>query len=249
MRDNIITELNKKGIICNAEDVMVNEIVYKGINIHTIKGPAFLTMKDITSIYDSVNEAAKSINDEENNDLWRETAKRLRVCIRPKSNDNIEKKDFLNLECYLRIFESPNGYYSRIVVPDDMKSFNVSADTVWKTAWENTKKTTTLDNLTALESDLNYDAFMAYTSRYFGAIAICDVDTINKLANKYNSNILIVPISINSVVFIPENDSPQSPASLANTLHKSNMSYNRHENLSYNIYRYNKEDNTITIIC
>lgn len=248
MRDNIITELNKRGIVCNAENITVNDMSYKGISIQTVKGPAFLTMKDITSIYDSVDEASKNINDEDN-DLWKKTAKRLRVCIRPKSNDNIEKRNFLNLECYLRIFESPNGYYSRIIVPDDMTSFNVSADTVWKTAWENTKKTTTLDNLTAFVSDLNYDAFMAYTSRYFGAIAICDVDTINKLANKYNSNILIIPISINSVVFIPENNSLQSPASLANTLHKSNMSYNRYENLSYNIYRYNKEDNTITIIC
>ena len=241
MMNSIVETLKKKGYTCNTEAIFSKGVLQEGIGILTANGYIILTSKEIMDIYGSVYEAVNSIEKEMGSPYWQRSKDKIKVCIQSKtSNTLIEKKDFLNLECYLRIFQN-DGTTKKITVTD-MSEFKVPAETVWKIAWENTKKDTIV-----CETGIDH-IYIASSGIKCGASIMCDVNILKKIATKHNSNVLIIPASENNIFLVPEGKSDRSAAEFAEMLREVNSHYYANA-LSYNIYKYDKDKKEIYIEC
>ena len=231
-RELIIDELVARGYEVQSTDIVKNGVTLKGITIGTGNiRPTIYTeqfedannvdfvVDKIIEIYEESHKNIPLINTEELMN-WDYTKTRLQLCIQKKGNENIVKRNFLDLEQYVRVYVSDDGSFK--VTPEHLEKFGVSEDALFHAAWDCTKSTITetsmvevLAEMMGVDADELEEQMIASgqmqivvsnKNKVHGAVAICDTEMLTNIANKYESNLVILPSSIHECIVIPMED-------------------------------------------
>lgn len=168
--------------------------------------------------------------------------KNVRLCVQPKTDDEIMKRNYLDLEIYLRV-DLGDGLSFKIP-----ERFPVSELELWDIARHNTRRNVEVQDLGAF---LGVDEdgtvkIVSNKSKMFGASAILFDDVFRELCFKNRwSGCMIVPSSIHELLVLSSDfcDS-ESMNMLINTVNQNEVAEN--ERLSNHFYSYSVAENTIT---
>ena len=155
---------------------------------------------------------------------WDNVKTRLQLCIQRKSSENMVKRDFLDLEQYVRVIVHDNviGTGSIKVKPELLEKWNIDADTLFHAAWDCTKPLINVEDMGAMmamlaeEIDCDFleelnETEMGMTvittkDKTYGAVAMCDTELLSEIAEKKNSDLVILPSSIHDIIVRPFDD-------------------------------------------
>ena len=261
MLNKIIMELKNRGYNAEITTVVKNGVEKKGITIGNgnIKPTIY---PDLTKTLDEcVNEIINTYENTPENSYdvgkitsWEYAKDNLMVCLQKKSNELILKRDFLDLEMYVRVDVSNGGTYK--VKPNMFK--DVSDDEIVARALFNTEKNTTIDNMAKVLAEMigcdieevpvpadNNSIVVTNKAKVYGAGVICNKKMLRAVANEYASNLVIIPSSIHECLLIVDNE-PDMDAFTAMVCEVNENEVIPEEVLSDHAYFYNRETDKIT---
>lgn len=205
-REMIMEELTARGYEVQSVEVVKNGVELQGITIGTGNiRPTIYTeqFKDddnvdwvadkIINIYEESQKHAPRF-DTERLMNWDYVKTHLQLCIQRKGNEDIVKRDFLDLEQYIRVYVTEDASFK--VKPEHLEKFGVDADTLFNAAWDCTKPTLTSTNMVILSNE----------SKVHGAIAMYDTWLLSSIADEYKRDLAILPSSIHEVIVMPVDD-------------------------------------------
>lgn len=161
---------------------------------------------------------------------WDYVKNNLQLCIQRQSDEFILKRKFLDLEMYIRIIftSGEETIASAKIKPQMLQYFGVSEDDLFKLAYEQTKKHIEVINIKdilqeTMDNRRNTNSFPFYippdalneaddkmfvmrTGLNYGASALCFLDSLNDFARKHNSDLIIIPASINEIILLMHED-------------------------------------------
>lgn len=231
-REMIMNELRNRGYEVAINDVVKNGVLFEGIAVGngtlrpTIYVDSYLDRDDLDVVVDEIeNIYDKSLIESlviDTNKLmdWDYVKTQLQLCIQKKGNENIVKRDFLDLEQYVRVIvDSDNkGTASFKVKPEHLEKFGIDENTLFNAAWDCTKPTLTSMDLLEIMAEmmgtdieeLKSEAPMDMTQlvlsnkdKVHGAVAMCDTELLSKIADKYEADLAILPSSIHECIVMP----------------------------------------------
>ncbi len=217
---NIINELENRGYKVSEKLVDKNGVTLHGLildNGETVRPTVYVddfdnedeAVEAIIKVFEkptptiNVNEIAKPEN--------------LRIAIANKGNAGTDlTREFLDLEAYVycNVGEFGDGFGSFKVTKTNVKMFGLSEDELFKVALLNskseTKTWTMFEMLTELMGGcpefLEDDGRMwvlSNKSRIRGASVMLDTEALESVANKVESDLLVLPSSIHEVIVVP----------------------------------------------
>ena len=236
MRDLIISKLKAKGYDVEPYDVSKNGVIKKGIKLSTMPvAPIFYpdsnkTVRETIALIEEILKQKAPVNDADIDRLtdWDYIKNRIIICVQKQTNEKIEKENFLEFECYLRVlinYEMSYKVTSSLMETLTQKVGN--ADTIWETAYINTKNMLDINDLEDINESLNEsiksfnpeimlkNSGIIYNNLYtelhfnypsFGAIAIIFTDVFRYIVNELNHDLIIMPISTDSLLLTPKLD-------------------------------------------
>ena len=231
-RKKIMEELINKGYTVELHDVVKNGVELQGItmgngNIRpTIYVNDFLERYDdeldgvIEAIIEMYNDAKEETFDIEHISEWDFVKTKLQLCLQKKGNENIVKRDFLDLEQYIRVIvdSDENGNSSFKVAPNFLETWNITEDILFNAAWDCTKPTLIERNMLQIMSqmtgmsveeikimmgDTPGQIVLTNNTGINGAIAMCDSWLLGEIADRYKSDLVILPSSIHEIIVLP----------------------------------------------
>lgn len=259
MLNKITMELKNRGYNAEITTVVKNGVEKKGITIGdgNIKPTIY---PDLTKTLDEcVNEIINTYENTPENPYdvdkitsWGYAKDNLMICLQKKSNEYILKRDFLDLEMYVRVDVSNGGTYK--VKPNMFK--DVSDDDVIARALFNTEKNTTIDNMAKVIAEMmgcdieevpvdNNSIVVTNKAKSYGAGVICNKKMLRVVANEYASNLVIIPSSIHECLLFVDNE-PDMDAFTTMVREVNENGVIPEEVLSDHAYFYNKEADKIT---
>ena len=234
-REMIINELRNRGYVAELTDVIKNGVECHGIimgngNIRpTIYVDEYLDYSD-DRLYEVVNnviwtyENSKRepfrVNTQKITD-WSYVKNNLQLCLQKKGNEDIVKRNFLDLEQYVRVVVKTNAdrsIGSFKIKPEHLKMFGVTKEQLFNAAWDCTKPTIVEEDMVEVMSNIMHmteteiismmgDAprqiVLTNKSKIHGAIAMCDTWLLTEIANKFESDLTILPSSIHEIIVMP----------------------------------------------
>lgn len=228
-REMIMNELKLRGFEVESTDVVKNGTLCKGIILGTgnIRPTIYVekyenaddideVVDEILEIYDDSKKNAP-IFDAEKLMNWDYVKNNLQLCLQRKGNEDIVKRDFLDLEQYVRVFVTKDGSFK--VKPEHLEKFGINEDTLFHAAWDCTKPTltssdmievmaemmgVTIEEMKAEMEGIPTQIVISNQSKTHGAIAICDTEMLSQIANKYNADLIILPSSIHECIVMPQ---------------------------------------------
>lgn len=146
---------------------------------------------------------------------WEFVKDKLKLCIQQRTNEDILKKTFLDLELYIRIELSKNS--SIKLMEDIFKQYNISEQEIFDIAKNNIKsqviytsfKKFLYDNygITDME-DIPLYILYRKDSCYYGAAGFTEKEIMRKICKDLKTNkIVIIPSSINECLIYPYENS------------------------------------------
>lgn len=230
----IVEELLRKGYHAEPSSIVKNGVELKGVIIGNGNIRPNIYVSDFIEEYDTFDEVVNAIIEmyedkkDENFDVshvseWDFVKTRLQLCLQKKGNENIVKRDFLDLEQYVRVIvdSDENGNSSFKVNPNFLNTWNITEDILFNAAWDCTRPTFTQRNMMQIMSemmgmsieeikemsgDAQNQIILSNDKSLNGAIAMCDTWFLSEIANKYESDLVILPSSIHEVIVIPTTD-------------------------------------------
>lgn len=205
MMNEIIKELNNRGYKAESTITIKNGIEKLGVIIG--EGLAKLIIypnldltidecvKEIINIYEHTPKMdtegiRKTIS-------WKYAKDNLQLCLQKKSKENILKRDYLDMEMYVKVKISENMGYK---IKSNMFE-EVNENEIFEKALSNAKENIVIEDI--------YNNMLVITNKsgMNGAIGIYDKKLLCNIAKKYNSNLVILPSSIHEcIIYI--NDEP-----------------------------------------
>lgn len=238
-RKQIIYELRNRGYETESIDSVKNGTTLHGISIGTgLVRPAiyvdeYLNRNDIDDVVDDIlyiyDNSIKNVPNIETTDLkgllkWENVKDHLQLCLQKRSSEHIVKRNFLNVEQYVRVvLGSYNGNKASFkVTPEHLTQFGVAEFELFETAFQNSKKefvaedmfdvivnmmpsSTDIEELKMLTGDV-IQIVVSNKDKLHGAAAICDTELLSKIADKYESDLAIIPSSIHECILMPINN-------------------------------------------
>lgn len=226
-RNIIIDELEARGYKAVATEIVKNGVVLKAIIVgEGMIRPTIYT--DQFENWDNVDMAAEKIIEQyesakrnpyqfniKNALNWDYAKEHLQLCLQRKSTEDIVKRDFLDLEQYVRVFVTEDGSYK--VKSEHLAKLGVSEDELFDAAWICTRKTLMANDMAEIMAemmDLSIEEVRAMTEdcpqivitnkdKIHGAIAMCDTDLLAEIAKEYDANLTILPSSIHECIVVP----------------------------------------------
>lgn len=133
---------------------------------------------------------------------WDYAKRNLQLCLQPKTNEDIVKRDFLDLEQYVRISVSHDKTLTYIVTPKILENFNISEEELFNTAMSLLKENIKIINLLQMGDEKSKDNMIVITSntQIFGASSICCIDKMKYIAEQYHSSFIVLPSSIHECI-------------------------------------------------
>ena len=236
-REIIMNTLQTKGYNVLPADVTKNGVEMQGVTIGegkvrpTIYINDFLKWTDdrldevvciIEDMYSKTQKNTPQI-DIENIKDWDYIKTRLQVCVQKKGNEDIVKKDFLDLELYVRVIVDTNrdeegcvGSFK--VKPEHIKMWNVDESVLFSAAWDCTKPTLVEEDMAKIISQMlgkneaeilsemgsaPRQIILSNKTRINGAVAMCDVWFLKEIADRLESDLVIFPSSIHECIVTP----------------------------------------------
>lgn len=262
MLNKITMELKNRGYNAEITTVVKNGVEKKGITIGdgNIKPTIYpdLTktldecVNEIINIYENTPENPYDVSKITS---WEYAKDNLMICLQKKSNELILKRDFLDLEMYVRVDVSNGGTYK--VKPNMFK--DVSDDEVIARALFNTEKNTTINNMAKVIAEMmrcdiidefpgdNNSFVVTNKANSYGAGVICNKKMLRAVANEYASNLVIIPSSIHECLLLCSvDDEPDMDAFATMVREVNENAVIPEEVLSDHAYFYNKEADKIT---
>ena len=226
-RELIIDELYERGYEASKVDVTKNGVVLKGIRLNngeispTIYTEQYEDYDNVGMVVDEIIKAyEEALNSMPTLDMsnimdWEYVKTRLKLCIQRQGNEDIVKRNFLDLEQYVRVCVSEEATYK--VIPEHLKKFGINEETLFHAAWECTKPTfTAMDMIEIMAEMMGIDAeelremskdsvqiVITNKSKTNGATAMCDHELLDEIAKKYKADLVILPSSIHECIVIP----------------------------------------------
>ena len=217
--EDIAKELNDRGYDAETVAVSKNGISKTGIVI----GKGRIRATFYPSPENSINAAVEIILKEYEKqcipkiDLkeitsWEFIKDHMQLCIQKKTDEKILKKEFLDMEMYIRVDVLGTGTYKLLASIADCR-FGADIDEVFSRAMARLK-----DNIDImpLKDVIGYGDFPQETmpvqlvvttkSKLHGASAICCDDLLRAIANRYESNFVILPLSIHECIISVDNE-------------------------------------------
>ncbi len=225
-REMIINELQERGIQAEANDVTKNGVVFQGITVGdgTVRPMVYAewyqdyaeeNMEDV--IDEIMYQVKKAMDNMDNFDLehvceWDSVKTKLQLCIQRKGNEDIVKRDFLDLEEYVRVNLGNNGSFK--VKPDYLEYYGITEDMLFQAAWDNTASSIEIKDMAQVLADMGIPAqFMedlmivaSNKEKCFGAIAMKSTDKLLEVADRYETDLAILPSSIHEIFLVPVSD-------------------------------------------
>ena len=136
-----------------------------------------------------------------------------------------------------------NGYATALITNEMMKEMGVTAEELDALAEANSRR-----NLPTQLFRMGPELTMMTTeAKMYGAINLLRNDELKKLSEKMNTNLYLLPSSVHDLVVLKDNRY-NNELSLFEMLRSGNEKCNdADENLSYNIYYYNREKESLEI--
>ena len=160
---------------------------------------------DIINTYESIPKPDLNIKDIMS---WDYAKNNLRLCLQKKTDEDIIKRDFLDMEMYVRVRVSANGTYK--IKPGMFKE--ISEEEIFARAILNAKANVEIEDMADMMgipvSELDTVPNMIIVSnkeKINGASAICDTELLSRIANTYKSDLVIIPSSIHDCILYPDN--------------------------------------------
>lgn len=199
---------------------------------------------------------------------WDYAKDHLMLCLRRKTTENILKRDFLDLEMYVRVLLPENRYHpvrygsvSSYVVQHGF--FNVEEEEIFNRSFQNLKKDADVNDMAKtimMRTGFSMEQIqtmgllipipmivVSNKTGHYGASTICDMEILDGLAKDYESNLLIIPSSIHECIVIPTNQldmDVEEATEIVKTVNTTEVP--EEEILSDHVYIFNKETSKIT---
>lgn len=124
---------------------------------------------------------------------WSDVKDSLMLCLQPKSDEKILKRNFLDLEMYVRVKSDAFSYKVRPGV------FDVNEEEIFDRALELLENNTFCRNWYGTGMHVLSNGNCAY-----GASAICNMEVLKKIASELNDDLIILPSSIHECIVEPK---------------------------------------------
>lgn len=234
-REMIMNELTKRGYQVESSNVVKNGIELQGIVIGNgnIRPNIYVNdylnwtderlqeaVNNVVYTYENSNTSVIQFNEEDIRN-WDYVKNNLQLCLQKKGHEYIVKRDFLDLEQYVRVVVSiendEKGSFK--VFPNHLEMWNITEDILFNAAWDCTRPTLTERDMVHIVAEMMHvdveevllhmgdmptQIILGNKEGAHGAIAMCDTWTLSKIANNYESNLVILPSSIHEVIVIPD---------------------------------------------
>ena len=278
-RENIINELTERNIVAKPVDVTKNGVVLKGITLGD--GPVCPTLyvdrfeeyqeedledaiDEILYQYNKAKEQMPSINPSQLMD-WNYIKDRLQLCLQPKGTEDILKRDFLDLEEYVRVLIMTDGETtgSFKVRPEHLNHLGVTEDEVFEAAWKCTEPTIEVQDMAVVMAEMmgmsiedamelqkaNPMIVASNEQKVHGAIAMKADFKLTEIAERYQSDLAILPSSIHEILLLPvkEDMNFRELGTMVREINATQVS--PEEVLSNHAYRYSRDEKSITYYC
>ena len=189
--------------------------------------------------------------------------------------DNIPHKRFMDLAVvvYYAYMNDFLGRGSIQITVSHLDKWGISEEKLFEDASKNTREKLGVeilgmkDMLTELFFDNQCDAdaaqvkeavsyverdvsmhVMTVKGRYFGAACICDTEMLKCFSERCNCNFYILPSSIHELILIPDTGF-ENPENLRRMVREVNAEHvEEEEQLSDNVYYFNRSTNTVNIV-
>lgn len=187
---------------------------------------------------------------------WDYAKNHLVLCLQKKTDENILKQDFLDLEMYVRVKIGNNIYYK---IRNGM--FEVSPYEIFTLAMEQLMKNGTtcslidkIFDMVGTEKDLGIDQSLFANSDYivagnkddrYGAGVIVNPEFLGIIANHLNCDLIIIPSSVHEVLILPDNGDYEYEAVNAMVKEVNSQNVPIEERLSNHIYIYKRDLKTL----
>ena len=273
-REAIMDELKRKGYDVESKDVTKNGVELQGIIIGTESVRPTIYADDYldTDLNYAVNTIINLYKNSQKNPMqfdvqnimkWDNLKTKLQLCIQKKGNEDIVKRDFLDLEQYVRAIVNMDeeGVGSFKVTPSHLEFLGITEEILFNAAWECTKPTITETNMAELMASMMgmtiedvlsemgntpMQIVLGNQNNVNGAIAMCDVEILSDIAERYNANLVILPSSIHEVIVMPIDDDIDFDKldDMVNEVNETQVLPT--EQLSDHIYKFNRYTKEVT---
>lgn len=256
MMNEIIAELNNRGYKAESVTVVKNGIEKVGIVI----GKGIIRPTIYPNLNHTVNECVSEIiNTYENTPKmnintdkivkWDYVKNNLQLCLQRKTDENILKRNYLDMEMYVRVKVAKDATYK--IKPGMFKE--VSEDEIFARALLNAKENILIEDMAKMLAnmigcdiselpDMGETKMIVVTNKekVNGTVAICDKELLSNIAREYNSNLVILPSSIHECIIHIDNEPDMKMYS--NMVREVNATQvSPEEVLSDHAYFFNKE--------
>lgn len=269
-REFIINELAARGIKAEATEVTKNGVVLEGIILGegTVRPTIYKDMYEnvpedvieglIERVREILEEAPQFVTEDLTNWDWAKT--RLRLCIQQKGNEPICKRDFLDLEQYVRVVVDEEQGASFKVSPAMLEKYGVSEDVLFNAAMDYTRHLIevqdmssiiadmmgiTVDEVIKMQGDNPPMIVVTNKSKVNGASTICFIDVLKEVADRYKKDLVILPRSIHECILHPVDDTTDFRMLNEMVQNVNENEVDPIEVLSNHAYRYIREENRI----
>lgn len=274
-RELIMNELRNRGYEVQSADVTKNGVKLQGISIGTetirptiyvdemLDKPLDEVVDNIICTYKETQKHPVSFNPKEFM-TWDNIKTKLQLCLQRKGNEDIVKRDFLDLEQYVRVIVdiNENGTGSFKVQPSHLTILGITEEQLFNAAWDCTKPTLTSSDMIEVMAEMMgisieemksemegipTQIVISNQSKTHGAIAICDTEMLSQIANKYNADLIILPSSIHECIVMPQTKEDMRFNEFDNMVREVNETeVEPAEQLSDHAYRFNRDTREIT---
>jgi len=177
---------------------------------------------------------------------------KLFICLQPYvENPNYITFPYLDMQIYIRLFI--NDEMSTKVTESFVELWGINEDALFRMARENTKKSISIKPIGMALTDLGMgiedleDSHIIYpivftTNKYmYGASSMLITEELDRLAERIDSDLYILPSSIHECLLIPE-DIVEDVTSLKQMVLEANeQEVSKEEFLSNSVYKYMRE--------
>ena len=202
MMNEIIKELNDRGYKAESTITIKNGIEKFGVIVgEGLVRPVIYPNLDLTidecvkEIIDIYEHTPKMDDEIRKTTSWEYAKDNLQLCLQKKSRENILKRNYLDMEMYVKVKISENMGYK--IKPNMFKEVN--EDEIFKKALSNAKENIVI-------KDIYNMLVITNKSGMNGAIGICDIESLINISKKYNSNLVILPSSIHECIIHVDNE-------------------------------------------
>ena len=212
--------------LTNGNDLMV-PVFYREDDWDTMSAREIAD--ELEEIYANLDRPAINAKDIEDEDFLR---KHVQICIQPKGNEDIVKRDYLDLEVYLRCFVTDE--YSFKLKPE------MEIPGLFECAVENTKGNLKMDMFGVMH-------FVTSESSMFGAAYLYYTDIFKDFCKANDINgCFILPSSIHELILVPDDDFSHKGNLDAMVRDANKVVVEEQEYLADHAYYYSVAENNIT---